>query len=81
MDSAHTATILSMPEGEISILPCVTSHRQCDCCMSEMYSTEQGVLICSTCMKYVCVIKNLGDNLVQKKPTSAAVPCQRTMTE
>jgi hypothetical protein len=66
MDSAHTATILSMPEGEISTLPCVTSHRQRDCCMSEMYSLAQGVLIRSTCMKYVCVIKNLLENLVQK---------------
>jgi len=34
--------------------------------MSEMYSIEQGVLICSTCMKYVCVINNLGENLVPK---------------
>jgi len=66
MDLAHTATILPMPEGEISNLPCVTSHRQCDCYMSEMYSIEQGVLICSTCMKYVHVIKNLGENLVQE---------------
>jgi hypothetical protein len=66
MDSAHTATILPMTEGEISNLPCVASHRRDGCYMSEMYSIEQGVLICSTCMKYVHVIKNLGENLVQE---------------
>jgi len=55
-----------MPEGEINTLPCVTSHRQHDCYMSEMHSIEQEVLICSTCMKYVCVIINLAENLVQK---------------
>jgi len=80
MDSAHTATILSLPEDEMSTLPYVRSHKQHECCMSEMYSIEQGVLICSTCMKYVCVTKISWRKFSTKNPTSA-VPCQRTMTE
>ena len=63
MDLAHTATILPMPEGEISNLPCVTSHRQCDCYMSEMYSIEQGALICSTFVKYIRQQKMLPEML------------------
>lgn len=80
MGSAHTATILSVPEDEISTLPYVRSHKQCDCCVSEMYSIEQVVLICSSCMKYVCVIRKSWRKFSTKNPTSA-VSCQRTMTE
>jgi len=80
MDSAHTATILSVPEDEISTLPYIRSHKQRDCFMSEKYSIEQAVLICSTCMKYVCDIKKSWRKFCTKNPTSV-MPCQRTMTE